>query len=63
MYNDLHAPSVPVHPLDGGAATSTTKVSIYWFFYFLLFFSWIRMVLWLMNSVYQNSLHLAWKIN
>lgn len=26
MFNDLHAPSVPVHPLDGGQAGSTTKV-------------------------------------
>jgi hypothetical protein len=30
MYNDLHAPSVPVQPLDGGRGTgSTTKVSLY----------------------------------
>ncbi len=29
MYNDLHAPSVPVQPLDGGHAGVTTKVSIY----------------------------------
>lgn len=29
MYNDLHAPSVPVQPLDGGhAAASTTKVRL-----------------------------------
>ena len=29
MFNDLHAPSVPVQPLDGGrTAASTTKVSI-----------------------------------
>ncbi|CAF4447569.1 unnamed protein product [Adineta steineri] len=25
MFNDLHAPSVPVQPLDGGHASSTTK--------------------------------------
>ncbi len=28
MFNDLHAPSVPVQPLDGGHAGTTTKVSI-----------------------------------
>jgi hypothetical protein len=29
MYDSLHAPSVPVHPLDAGhASASTTKVSI-----------------------------------
>ncbi len=30
MYDSLHAPSVPVHPLDAGhaPAASTTKVSI-----------------------------------
>ena len=29
MFNDLHAPSVPVQPLDAGQASSTTKVSIH----------------------------------
>jgi hypothetical protein len=29
MFNDLHAPSVPVQPLDAGHATATTKVRIY----------------------------------
>jgi len=29
MFNDLHAPSVPVQPLDAGHATATTKVCIY----------------------------------
>ncbi len=28
MFNDLHAPSVPVQPLDAGHAATTTKVSI-----------------------------------
>ena len=27
MFNDLHAPSVPVHTHDGGQAATTTKVS------------------------------------
>jgi hypothetical protein len=29
MFNDLHAPSVPVQPLDAGHASATTKVRIY----------------------------------
>ncbi len=29
MYNDLHAPSVPVQPLDAGQAGATTSVRIH----------------------------------
>ena len=29
MFNDLHAPSVPVHTNDGGQAAATTKVNLH----------------------------------
>jgi hypothetical protein len=58
MFNDLHAPSVPVQPLDGGRATTTTKVRIN-LFIISYTYSFFRMVLWLMNLVYPNSQHRA----
>ncbi len=37
MFNDLHAPSVPVQPLDAGQAGATTSVRIHFSFRLLLF--------------------------
>ena len=68
MFNDLHAPSVPVHSLDAGQTGTTTKVCfsfeiIFFLFYENPFFYLKRMVSWLMNSVYPNYLPQACEIN